>query len=196
MMIERNDMETTRSDFTLSALFIEDEETIEKSPAVPAPAAPATTVIGTDTVIEGDVHAAGHLEIFGAVHGDVTATGNILVAGSVEGAVTGRSISLSGCAVRGNVTADGELTVNAGSIIAGDLSAQSAVVNGKVRGSVTAKDAVVLHRDALLLGGVTGALITMQEGTALFGEVRVVSREEDEALVKNFDEAFADRQPR
>lgn len=179
----------------LSALLIEDKETSDP-PIVKDEGASEimeTTVVGESAVVEGDLCTAGNLQILGMVRGDVQAGGNVIVSGCVEGCICGESISLDGCAVRGDVTARGEISVRCGTVVSGNLCADSAAVNGKVRGSVTAQEAVVLQNDAFVIGAVTGSTVTMQEGTALFGEVRVVSREQDKALAEDFEKILDSR---
>jgi len=178
----------------LAGLLIMDEDPALEMPlAPPAPPAPCTTVIGADAVFEGDLRAEGHVQILGRVYGGVTAGGNVILSGGVEGDVSGDNISLEGCAVRGGVTARGELKLAAGTVVEGDLSARRAAVNGKVRGSVSVAETVVLQDDALVLGDVSGAHISMCDGAALVGAVHILGREEDKALAADFSRALGER---
>jgi len=150
-------------------------------------------VIGADTVLEGDLRAGGHVQILGRVRGGVAAEGNVILSGGVEGDVSGENVLLEGCAVRGGVSARGELRITAGAVVEGDLSARCAALNGKVRGNVSVGETVVLQPQALVLGDVSGAQISMCDGAALVGAVHILGREEDRALAADFSRALGER---
>lgn len=111
--------------------------------------APATT----RNVLNYDVSVVGTLRF----------TDDLLVDGSVEG----------------EITSDGELTVGANaSIQAGEknkvaVRTRSAIIHGKVVGDVVVTDRVVLASTAELVGDVTAAKISIEEGAVFVGMCRV-----------------------
>ncbi|MBQ2869562.1 MAG: polymer-forming cytoskeletal protein [Akkermansia sp.] len=111
--------------------------------------APATT----RNVLNYDVSVVGTLRF----------TDDLLVDGSVEG----------------EITSDGELTVGANaSIQAGEknkvaVRTQSAIIHGKVVGDIVVTDRVVLASTAELVGDVTAAKISIEEGAVFVGHCRV-----------------------
>lgn len=115
----------------------------------PSPMAPATT----RNVLNYDVSVVGTLRF----------TDDLLVDGSVEG----------------EITSDGELTVGANaSIQAGEknkvaVRTQSAIIHGKVVGDIVVTDRVVLASTAELVGDVTAAKISIEEGAVFVGHCRV-----------------------
>lgn len=98
-----------------------------------------------------------------SVVGTLRFTDDLLVDGSVEG----------------EITSDGVLTVGANaSIQAGDknkvaVRTQSAIIHGKVVGDVVVTDRVVLATTAELVGDVTAAKISIEEGAVFVGMCRV-----------------------
>ena len=98
-----------------------------------------------------------------SVVGTLRFTDDLLVDGSVEG----------------EITSDGVLTVGANaSIQAGDknkvaVRTQSAIIHGKVVGDVVVTDRVVLAATAELVGDVTAAKISIEEGAVFVGLCRV-----------------------
>lgn len=114
-----------------------------------SPAAPATT----RNVLNYDVSVVGTLRF----------TDDLLVDGSVEG----------------EITSDGELTVGANaSIQAGEknkvaVRTQSAIIHGKVVGDIVVTDRVVLAATAEVVGDVTAAKISIDEGAVFVGHCRV-----------------------
>ena len=115
-----------------------------------ASGAPATT---TRNVLNYDVSVVGTLRF----------TDDLLVDGSVEG----------------EITSDGVLTVGANaSIQAGEknkvaVRTQSAIIHGKVVGDIVVTDRVVLAATAEVVGDVTAAKISIEEGAVFVGMCRV-----------------------
>ena len=113
------------------------------------PSVPATT----RNVLNYDVSVVGTLRF----------TDDLLVDGSVEG----------------EITSDGVLTVGANaSIQAGEknkvaVRTQSAIIHGKVVGDIVVTDRVVLAGTAEVVGDVTAAKISIEEGAVFVGMCRV-----------------------
>lgn len=113
----------------------------------------STAPTSTRNVLNYDVSVVGTLRF----------TDDLLVDGSVEG----------------EITSDGELTVGANaSIQAGEknkvaVRTRSAIIHGKVVGDVVVTDRVVLAATAELVGDVTAAKISIEEGAVFVGMCRV-----------------------
>jgi cytoskeletal protein CcmA (bactofilin family) len=107
----------------------------------------------TRNVLNYDVSVVGILRF----------TDDLLVDGSVEG----------------EITSDGVLTVGANaSIQAGDknkvaVNTQSAIIHGKVVGDIVVTDRVELAATAEVVGDITAAKISIQEGAVFVGMCRV-----------------------
>ena len=120
-----------------------------------APVAPAPVPGATRNVLNSDVSVVGILRF----------TDDLLVDGSVEG----------------EITSDGELTVGANaSIQAGEknkvaVNTQSAIIHGKVVGDIVVTDRVELAATAEVVGDITAAKISIQEGAVFVGMCRVGS---------------------
>ena len=114
-----------------------------------SPSVPTTT----RNVLNYDVSVVGTLRF----------TDDLLVDGSVEG----------------EITSDGVLTVGANaSIQAGEknkvaVRTQSAIIHGKVVGDIVVTDRVVLAGTAEVVGDVTAAKISIEEGAVFVGMCRV-----------------------
>ena len=115
------------------------------------PSAPSST----RNVLNYDVSVVGTLRF----------TDDLLVDGSVEG----------------EITSDGVLTVGANaSIQAGEknkvaVNTQSAIIHGKVVGDIVVTDRVELAATAEVVGDITAAKISIQEGAVFVGMCRVGS---------------------
>lgn len=99
----------------------------------------ASSVIGSGSVVRGNVRGEGSLEILGRVEGDVSVTGDIFIGedSAVRGNITGGKISVYG-AVQGDLRGTDAVLVERGGKVAGDLSApRIGIANGAlVRGNV------------------------------------------------------------
>jgi cytoskeletal protein CcmA (bactofilin family) len=99
-----------------------------------------TSTIGPKTVVIGNVHGDGDLELHGRVEGDITVEGNVLVASGAEvkGSVSAAAIRVAG-SVEGNLQAAETVSVEPDARVVGDMTtprvsiAEGAVVRGMVR---------------------------------------------------------------
>ncbi len=122
------------------------------SPFEGAAVTPSVAAV-TRNVLNSDVSVVGILRF----------TDDLLVDGSVEG----------------EITSDGVLTVGANAIIqAGEknkvaVRTKSAIIQGKVNGDIVVTDRVELTSSAELVGDVTAAKISIQEGAVFIGHCMV-----------------------
>ncbi len=88
------------------------------------------SLIGSGTVVEGEIVTDGSVRVDGRLVGDISSKANITVGstGSVEGTIHGANISLAG-KVKGTVAATEKLILEAKSQMRGDIRAQRLVVD-------------------------------------------------------------------
>jgi cytoskeletal protein CcmA (bactofilin family) len=92
------------------------------------------------TMVIGNVHGDGDLEVHGRVHGDVTVEGNVLVAASsqVKGSISAAAIRVAG-SVEGNLQASLTVALEPTARVLGDMTtprfsvAEGAMLRGMVR---------------------------------------------------------------
>lgn len=101
------------------------------------------TLIGAGTVIDGNINFSGGMRIDGQVNGDVTA---------IPGKPSTLVLSEQG-------------SVN------GDVNVTHLVVNGLIRGSVTASEYLELHAKARVTGDVHYKMLEIQVGAILEGRL-------------------------
>jgi len=92
-----------------------------------------TSVIADGTTITGRLRSSGHVEIMGKMDGNVEADGDVTVSGKVSGNIKGEQLRMLNCNVKGNLEADSRVVINSESVIIGDLTADSLVLDGKLR---------------------------------------------------------------
>lgn len=140
---------------------------------------PGVTTIAYGTVIVGEIHAEGDLELLGSVKGKVTSQGDIRVNGKVVGDLEGKDINLEACAVQGNIIASGFVNVDGESLVIGDVKCESFSLDGKIKGNVTVEKEAKFQPKAILSGNVTTASIAMSQGAKIQGEVNIPLSEKD-----------------
>jgi len=98
-----------------------------------------TSVIGSTTVVRGNIRADGDLEILGRVDGDVITGGDVTIGedAQVNGRVSGAAISVAGVVV-GDITASASIVVAVTAQVQGDLiTPRVGIAEGaRVRGSL------------------------------------------------------------
>jgi cytoskeletal protein CcmA (bactofilin family) len=88
------------------------------------------SLVSAGTTIEGKIKTDGSIRIDGKLVGEVVAKANaaIGITGIVEGMVVAKSISVAG-KIKGNVSAADKLTLEAKSVMHGDIRAARLVVD-------------------------------------------------------------------
>ena len=92
------------------------------------------TIIGTNTVLTGDIVSEGSVRIDGKVTGTVTAKGNLILGekGSLLGNGKGKNIVIGGH-IAGNIEAAGKVEINASGTLEGDMVAAVIVIEDGAR---------------------------------------------------------------
>ena len=94
------------------------------------------------------------------VSGDLKITGDILIYGTVLG----------------NVECKGEVRTSKGSLVKGNINANSAYINGNIEGDLVVDDKVVLAKFSQLKGNLVGNILTIEEGAKFDGICRMESK--------------------
>jgi cytoskeletal protein CcmA (bactofilin family) len=115
----------------------------------------------TDAMRPGDVPADSVTGWLGSslhVKGDITGTEDLLIDGSVEGLVE---------------LDERKLTVGSTAKITADINARDVVVYGFVKGNVHAKGRIEIKKDGSVIGNLTTAQITIEDGADFKGSIEI-----------------------
>jgi cytoskeletal protein CcmA (bactofilin family) len=123
------------------------------SPAVAAPAAPAPSRTAISTS-RGSALIGSSLQI----KGHITGTEDVQIDGKVEG-----PISLAGH----------ELTVGPNALLNSEVDAGAVVVYGKIVGNVQARNRVDIKRDGSVIGDISTARISIEDGAHFKGRIEI-----------------------
>ena len=79
--------------------------------------------------------------------------------------------------VNGDVTTAGDVMVEKTSAVKGNLSGNSIVVNGLIKGNISAKDRIELKGNAKVAGDIKAKRLVVEEGVTLVGKMEIVASE-------------------
>jgi cytoskeletal protein CcmA (bactofilin family) len=99
---------------------------------------------------------------------------SLLASGSrVTGDIETPGALMIGCHVRGDGNIGGELSISAEAHWEGDVHALSAVVAGRITGSILVRRRIEIAASAVIHGSVTAGSIAMARGATIDGEVTI-----------------------
>ncbi|MDO5331374.1 MAG: polymer-forming cytoskeletal protein [Bacillota bacterium] len=145
------------------------------------------TVIGKSMVVDGDISTTSPVSIRGTVNGNVTTSSDIGVNGLVNGDISADSIDFNHAAIRGNSVATKEINLSNHSVAIGDITGGKIIVDGKVKGNVTAKDTLFFKSNALMVGSVVAGGINMEDGSRVNASITLTNK-----ALANIDESEFD----
>jgi cytoskeletal protein CcmA (bactofilin family) len=73
--------------------------------------------------------------------------------------------------VEGDVTVSGELVIDEGGSVRGDVGAGAVIVGGTLAGDVAAQGAVAVRATAQVEGNLAGAEVSLEEGASFHGRI-------------------------
>ena len=132
------------------------------------------------TVLEGNLHIEGDVELAGELKGELEATGCATLRVNMNGNVKASRLNLCSCKINGNVCVKGTLIVDKDSSIIGDVRVGVLECSGRIRGNVEASSNSAFFSTAKLDGDVTTGTITVEKGASISGSVCMQSKKKEE----------------
>lgn len=102
-------------------------------------------------------------EIRTIIADDVEINGSIKCSGSIK--MAGK--------INGDVTTAGDVSVEKGAAIKGNVVAASVVVHGMIKGNITAKERIELKGSARVSGDIRARRLVVEEGVSLVGKSEI-----------------------
>jgi cytoskeletal protein CcmA (bactofilin family) len=132
------------------------------------------SLIAEDMVIEGSVRSESPIQVNGKVRGNVTSARDIISRGAIEGDIKGGSITLIKSSVKGNLAAGNFLSMDADSMVVGNIDATGVEINGKIKGDVRVSENATLRKAAVILGNLTAKSLSIEAGAAIKGKMEIL----------------------
>lgn len=132
-------------------------------------ASDSTTYISKGTRIEGNLFTEGSVDIIGNVEGDVSCYGKLIVSGEINGKVNASEIYSNAARITGEINSAGSVKIGVGSVIVGNVAAQSAVIAGAVNGDLDIKGPVIVDSTAVIMGNIKSRSVQINNGAVIEG---------------------------
>ncbi len=138
--------------------------TVDEAPA-------GVSTIATGTLIVGEIHSKGDLNVFGDVQGNVETKGNVTMGGKVIGNITVKDINFTKSSVKGNISANGSVQLDEKSTVVGDISSVMMSCNGRIKGNLKIEGKAHFLNETILVGNVCAGSLVIEEGARIKGDV-------------------------
>lgn len=159
---------TTGTTTTASAPISYNLNSTTPAPEKP-PVSDETTVITAGTVIRGDIESTGSLDISGEISGDVKCRGKLTVTGTVNGNSSAEEVFADSAHISGEIVSNGTVKIGLGSVVIGNVSANSAVVAGAIKGDIDVHGPVVVDTSAVVMGNIKSRSVQINNGAVIEG---------------------------
>lgn len=144
-----------------------------------------SAIITKGTRINGDIESDGSLDIIGTVNGNVSCNGKLTVTGSVKGNSLASEIFANAAKIVGEVNSQGAVKIGLGSVIIGNVTAESAVIAGAINGDIDVKGPVIVDATAVIMGNIKSKSVQINNGAVIEG---FCSQSYSDVNVKDFFE--------
>ncbi len=128
-----------------------------------------TTYITKGTTIKGNLETDGSIDIIGTVEGNVSCGGKLIIGGIIRGNVTAGEVYANAAKIEGEVISDGSVKIGVGSVVVGNVAANSAVVAGAVNGDIDVHGPVIVDSTAVIMGNIKSRSVQINNGAVIEG---------------------------
>lgn len=128
-----------------------------------------TTYITKGTIIKGDIETEGGIDLIGEVQGNVTCAGKLIIGGTIKGNVKAGEIYANAAKIEGEITTEESVKIGVGSVVMGNIVANSAVVAGAVNGDIDVHGPVIVDSTAVIMGNIKSRSVQINNGAVIEG---------------------------
>lgn len=126
-------------------------------------------IIPQGTVINGNVEITGKLEMYGTINGDINSNDRVNICGDVKGNIKARDLYTKDSFIEGNIQCEDGAVVRENTVVLGDITAQSLMVDGAIQGKLDIKGMVTVGEKAIVDSDIKAKSIQVSNGAALNG---------------------------
>lgn len=128
-----------------------------------------TTYITRGTKLTGDLETEGSIDIIGTIEGNVSCKGKVVIGGHVTGNIIAGEIYANSAKIQGDIKSYGSVKVGVGSVIVGGIEGESAVIAGAVNGDIDVKGPVIVDSTAVIMGNIKSRSVQINNGAVIEG---------------------------
>lgn len=129
------------------------------------------TTISKNTMIIGDIKTLANITIEGNVRGNVDALKDANIRSVLVGDLTCNNTDIRSASIQGNVITKGSAFIDSDSILLGDVQAQFASIDGKVKGNIDIGSKIELRHNAIVAGNINTNTISIEDGANIRGYI-------------------------
>lgn len=129
------------------------------------------TFISRNTMVTGNVRSFANATIEGNVRGSVSIMKDAVMKGMLIGDLSCKNAVLQGSSVQGNILSKGNALIDNHSTVLGDLEAQYACIDGRIKGNISVGGKVVFLENAVVAGNIYTNALSVAEGANIQGFV-------------------------
>ncbi|MBP1736215.1 MAG: Integral rane protein CcmA involved in cell shape determination [Oscillospiraceae bacterium] len=142
------------------------------------------TIISKNSFVDGNIRSFANVTIEGSVRGRVDVMKDVSMQGLLVGNLTCNNADMQGSSIQGNVQTKGNIFVDNDSILLGNMIAQYANIDGKIKGDVDIGSKTEFGSNAVILGDIKTGTIRVEDGANIQGFVNTAY------LMEHADTAF------
>ncbi|MDD3368671.1 MAG: polymer-forming cytoskeletal protein [Lachnospiraceae bacterium] len=128
-----------------------------------------TSVITGGMKIIGDIESEGSVEFLGTITGNISIQGKLNATGTINGNSRASEIFADNAKITGDVTSEGSIKLGQGTVIIGNVNAQSAVIAGAIKGDIDVHGPVILDTSAIVMGNIKSKSVQINNGAVIEG---------------------------
>jgi len=127
-------------------------------------------IIPKGTVINGDIEIDGKLEMFGEINGNIVSNDRVMISGNVTGDIKANDIyAKDDSFIEGKIECIMGAEVRDNTVILGDISANSLVIDGSIQGKLDVKGGITIGDKAIVDSDIKAKSIQVSNGAAING---------------------------
>ncbi len=128
-----------------------------------------TAVISRSMVIRGEGTCDGDVDMRGEIIGNIRIQGTIRVGGCIHGDLSAQDVYLDAAQMEGKVESRSNVRVGQDSVVIGDISAESIVNAGAIKGDIVVNSGATIDKYAIVLGNICSETLQISNGARMEG---------------------------
>lgn len=126
-------------------------------------------VIPKGTIINGNVEITDKLEMYGEINGDIQSDNYVNICGNVKGNIKANDLYTKDSFIEGQIDCIQSAIVHDNTVILGDITADSLVVDGAIQGKLDIKGCVTVGDKAIIDSDIKAKALQVSNGAAING---------------------------
>ena len=143
-------------------------------PTAPEPAQQfeKRSVLQQGITVTGSITSESALFIYGVVDGDVSCESSVTIEGNVNGNILATEVQVLHGSIKGDIESQSDVNILKDAVVGGNIKCVSFTCDGEVNGNTAATGKALIKENAVIIGNITCAKISVGEGATLKGNLQ------------------------